>query len=159
MTLVPFQEQDFQILINWISTAELNYQWGGPNYSFPLTSEQIKVHCSRPDIHAYLFCVDNQKAGYVELREMNTGCVRFCRVFISNDFKGQGLAKVMLTLAMNKAVKELSCHTLSLSVFKDNVAALNLYKILGFKPIATEREDEFKFGKTWVAVEMEKRMQ
>lgn len=156
MKLVPFEERHYPTLINWITTPELNYQWGGPNYAFPLTLEQIQTHCLKSDIHPYLLCVDDKSVGFVELREVAPGSIRFCRVFISNQYHGQGLAKKMLTLAMDKAVTELSCKVLSLSVFRHNQVALNLYRSLGFTEINSNRADEFKFNKRWVSVEMER---
>ncbi len=37
-----FERSDFQQLINWIDSPEFLLQWGGPNFSFPLTEEQLE---------------------------------------------------------------------------------------------------------------------
>ncbi|HCJ7061350.1 TPA: GNAT family N-acetyltransferase, partial [Vibrio cholerae] len=39
MNLEEFQESDFDLLIKWIDSDELNYLWGCPAYVFPLTYE------------------------------------------------------------------------------------------------------------------------
>ncbi|HGS4580407.1 TPA: GNAT family N-acetyltransferase, partial [Vibrio cholerae] len=54
MNLEEFQESDFDLLIKWIDSDELNYLWGGPAYVFPLTYEQIHSHCSKAEVFPYL---------------------------------------------------------------------------------------------------------
>ncbi|MGB5120359.1 MAG: hypothetical protein WBO13_05125, partial [Vibrio fluvialis] len=53
LTLTPFTAADYPQLIGWIDSDELNYLWGGPNYQFPLTVEQIEAHCAQPQVHPF----------------------------------------------------------------------------------------------------------
>ncbi|EPC1319189.1 TPA: GNAT family N-acetyltransferase, partial [Vibrio vulnificus] len=46
MELRAFEKEDHDLLIGWIDSDKLNYQWGGPNFEFPLDSVQISKHCS-----------------------------------------------------------------------------------------------------------------
>ncbi len=63
MNLEEFQESDFDLLIKWIDSDELNYLWGCPAYVFPLTYEQIHSHCSKAEVFPYLLKVKGRHAG------------------------------------------------------------------------------------------------
>ncbi|EOG1965261.1 GNAT family N-acetyltransferase, partial [Vibrio cholerae] len=88
MNLEEFQESDFDLLIKWIDSDELNYLWGGPVYVFPLTYEQIHSHCSKAEVFPYLLKVNGRHAGFVELYKVTDEQYRICRVFISNAYRG-----------------------------------------------------------------------
>ena len=137
--LKPFQLQDYNQLIEWITTEDLNYLWGGPCYRFPLDHQQIKAHCDQDEVFAYLFTVDNRNAGFVELYRESTHCFRLCRVFIADDYRGQKLAEVMLKMVIEKASLEFNARLITLAVFAHNQAAKRCYQTLGFRTTAIEK--------------------
>ena len=47
MELRVFEKEDHDLLIGWIDSDKLNYQWGGPNFEFPLDSVQISEQIGR----------------------------------------------------------------------------------------------------------------
>ncbi|MDF2154579.1 GNAT family protein [Vibrio sp. CAU 1672] len=156
MELVPFERSDYQLLVTWIDSEQLNYQWGGPAYTYPLTQAKIARHCANPDISPYLFRIRDERAGFVELRKMSAGCYRICRVFIADPYRGRGHAKQMLTRLIEKVQAEFDCQRLSLSVFEHNQAALSCYVSLGFEVVSTSRGQEPVCGRIWNSIEMEK---
>lgn len=154
MELVPFTPTHYQDLIAWISSPELNYQWGGPVYDFPLTIEQISNHCEKPDIFPFLFLVEGEVAGFIEFRRASDTLCRICRVLILDPFKGRGLAKEMVSLLIKEAKLATNCSEFSLCVFDHNEAAKSLYQSLGFQVASSEKSSEKIFGRYWIALEM-----
>lgn len=56
--------------------------------------------------------------------------------FVEPDFRKQGIAKQLLKTAIAYGQTDLKC--IMLSVMVDNIAAIQLYKTLGFKPHSNE---------------------
>jgi ribosomal protein S18 acetylase RimI-like enzyme len=155
VTLDAFCPQDYQQLIDWINSPELNYLWGGPAYDFPLTIQQIEHHLSNSQVSAYL-CRDESKViGYIELFETRPDAARVCRVFVSPKFRGQGAAKSMIeqleTISMTRGYQ-----TLDLCVFSHNDSAIRCYQQLGFEEIKRELGTRSFEGENWELLYMRK---
>jgi len=163
MELLPFKENDYGQLIDWISSEKLNYLWGGPTYAYPLTHEQIAKHCSQPEANPFMFKVAGNNAGFIELFYVSGSYVagthyRIARVFIADAYKGQGLAKSLIKLILAKAETDFHCKTISLAVFDHNLVAKSCYQSLGFEVISTESGTRSFQGKKWDLLRMEKRL-
>ncbi|EPA0985911.1 GNAT family N-acetyltransferase [Vibrio parahaemolyticus] len=156
--LVPFKNKDYELLINWIDSEELNYLWGGPTFDFPITIQQLEQHYSNKDVYPYLFFHKKTAAGFVELCRVDKQNERICRVFISNDFRGLGLSKVMLEELISM-VKTRGCvETLSLAVYAHNSAAKHCYESLGFELVSIETSSFLYDGQSWDLVRMETKL-
>lgn len=158
MELVPFTEKDFEVLLGWIDSEQLSYQWGGPLYAHPLTTEQIASHCGKPEVNSYLFQVDGQKAGFIELRHLEAKKYRLCRVFLAEPFRGRGLSKILVTSAIEKAQSRFGCNELSLAVFEPNTSARQCYLGLGFVEVDKIQGSRSFNGEVWHTIEMQKRL-
>ncbi|WP_375750766.1 GNAT family N-acetyltransferase [Vibrio sp. HN007] len=156
MKLVHFSEQYYDILIQWIDSEKLNYLWGGPHFQFPLTLEQISVHCAKPEVYPYVLVVEGKNAGYVELFKVSEDHYRICRVFIAKEFRGKGLSTSMLEALISKAKEQLNCTRLSLAVFTHNAPAIACYKSLGFEVVKTENNRVTFEGESWDLYRMER---
>ncbi|MCA3992938.1 GNAT family N-acetyltransferase [Vibrio vulnificus] len=158
MELRNFDKEDYDTLICWIDPDELNYQWGGPNFNFPLDHNQISQHCSKAEVYPFIFVVDGESAGYVELFNVSECHFRICRVFISEYFRGQGLSKIMLKQLIKLAKAKYGAHALSLAVFERNKIAKGCYESLGFHVTSHESGTRSFAGKFWDLLLMEKRL-
>ncbi|GAB2646013.1 GNAT family N-acetyltransferase [Vibrio panuliri] len=147
--LRAFLPADYHQLITWIDSDELNYLWGGPAFSFPLTSAQLRAHYDNPDIHAFMFVVDQVNAGYIELYQESLNSFRICRVFVATDFRGQKLSAVLLNQLIEKAQSEFHATSLSLAVFSHNHVAKCCYQSLGFRTTAIKQGIRHYQGKAW----------
>lgn len=156
MALRAFIRSDYERLINWIDSDELNYQWGGPTFDFPLNAYQISQHCAQPDVWPFMFSVSGESVGYAELFKTSEYHFRICRVFIAKPFRGQGIANQMLCQLIQLATSEYRADALSLAVFEHNTAAIRCYESLGF--VVTSRESGMRSfsGESWVLLRMEK---
>ncbi|HCZ9237957.1 TPA: GNAT family N-acetyltransferase, partial [Vibrio alginolyticus] len=108
MELRVFEKEDHDLLIGWIDSDKLNYQWGGPNFEFPLDSVQISKHCSQEQVFPFIFVVSGQNAGYVELFKVSDSHFRICRVFVSDSFRGKSISKRMLGQLVDLAKEKYS---------------------------------------------------
>ncbi|TFH89745.1 GNAT family N-acetyltransferase [Vibrio ouci] len=158
MALRAFEKTDYDLLIRWIDSEELNYQWGGPNFDFPLDSNQLDKHCAKPEVISFVFVHEGSSAGYVELFRLSESKLRVCRVFISNEFRGQGIAKRMLEQLIELAQIEHNAQVLSLAVFERNTVAKNCYESLGFQVTSHQSGTRSFDGEAWDLLLMEKRL-
>ncbi len=156
MELRAFDTADYQTLIDWIDSDKLNYQWGGPNFTFPLDHKQLRTHCAKPQVYPFIFVVNDNRAGYIELYKVSDTHFRVCRVFVSNQFRGQGLAKLMLQQLIEFAQLSLNAHELSLAVFEHNNVAKHCYESLGFVVTSHEKGTRSFGGEVWDLVRMTK---
>lgn len=148
-TLQPFTSKDYSLLIGWITTETLNYQWSGSQFTFPLTQRQLVEHYSNETAQPFLFHVNGRKVGFVELFRVNNDTQRICRVFIHPDFQGQGLAFRMLKRVIALAVSENERSDITLSVFSHNRSAIHCYQKLGFVRTDIVKNTKFVEGRYW----------
>jgi len=158
MELRAFEKEDHHLLIEWIDSDKLNYQWSGPNFEFPLDSVQISKHCSKAQVFPFIFVVAGQSAGYVELFKISASHYRVCRVFVSNSFRGNDFSKLMLGQLIELAKAKYSASLLTLAVFEQNIVARNCYESLGFTVISHENGSRSVDGEVWNLLRMEKRL-
>ncbi|MBO0170255.1 GNAT family N-acetyltransferase [Vibrio parahaemolyticus] len=158
MELRAFEKEDYDLLISWIDSEKLNYLWGGPKFEFPLSFEQISRHCSQPEVLPFIFVVSEESAGYVELVKVSDFHFRICRVFVANDFRGQGISKKMLGQLIKLAKEKYNTSVLSLAVFEQNLVAKSCYESLGFSVTSVENSTRSFDGEAWVLLRMERRL-
>ncbi|GLT17726.1 N-acetyltransferase [Vibrio zhanjiangensis] len=157
MDLRAFNTKDYNLLIQWIDCEKLNYQWGGPNFNFPLDRIQIHEHCSQTNVFPFIFVVEGTEAGFVELFKVSGTHFRICRVFVPEHFRGQGIAKLMLKQLIALAKEKYQAEMLSLVVFNTNKTAKRCYESLGFVETSLEKGKRSWDGQVWDLITMEMR--
>ena len=158
MKLRVFDKADYDTLIQWIDSEKLNYQWGGPNFAFPLDHHQLSSHCAKPEVLPFIFVSGSLRVGYVELFKVTESNFRICRVFVSSNFRGQGISKIMLTQLIELSRTRYFATQLSLAVFEHNRVARRCYEALGFNVTSRERGTRSYDGVVWDLLRMEKRL-
>ncbi|MFA0085618.1 GNAT family N-acetyltransferase [Vibrio sp. 10N.261.51.F12] len=148
-SLHPFTSNDYPLLIDWINTDTLNYQWSGPQFTFPLTHRQLTEHYRNQAAQPFLFHVNGRKVGFVELVRVDNDTLRICRVFIHPDFQGQGFAFRMLKRLLALATSKNERSDITLSVFSHNRSAIHCYQKLGFVRTDIVRNTKFVEGRYW----------
>lgn len=131
----------------WIDSPETNVLWGGPTFVWPLDEAQWQAHFAAGTALPFLWTVDGEAAGYVELVALAPGCFRLCRVWIAPAFRGQGWSTKMLQALLGYADSELGAVDITLGVFAHNRAARACYAGLGFQPYVAV------IGACWVAAQ------
>ncbi|MFE5431234.1 GNAT family N-acetyltransferase [Peribacillus simplex] len=137
-----FERSDFQQLINWIDTPEFLLQWGGPNFSFPLTEEQLEnylIDANKDDSNTLVYGVLHKATGKV-IGHISLGNIdrkhksaRVGKVLVGDkDVRGKGIGQLMMKEILKVAFDELRLHRVSLGVFDFNTSAIACYEKEGF---------------------------
>lgn len=157
MHLEKFTTMDYALLVNWISTEEFNYLWGGPIYEYPLTEQQIITHVTRPEVTPFILRHGDKNIGYIELLQESQTTYRLCRVLIGDKAqRGKGYGKVLVELAIDHAKSVLDAKKVNLAVFGHNKRAITCYQSLGFKVTNEETDLRIFNDQNWTLLYMTK---
>jgi len=138
--LLPFTEQDFPRLMQWIESPELLVQWAGALlFTYPLDERQLRayLHSSQGDnVQSRIFKVVDEKAetvGHIELGAINrqNGTASICRVFLDPHHRGKGFCVEMVRKLLKIGFGELGLRRIDLRVYGFNTAAIGCYERAG----------------------------
>lgn len=148
--LRPFERSDFKQLIDWIKSPEFLLQWGGANFDFPLTEEQLEKYLSEttdeePKTLAY--SVVHQETGnvigHISLARIDkkNQSARIGRVLVGDEsVRGQGIGQQMMRKIAKIGFDELKLHRVTLGVYDFNTPAITCYEKVGFQKEGLLRE-------------------
>ena len=157
MKLTVFTDDDKELLISWVPSAEFNHLWSGDRFVFPIDDKQLSKHLLQKQVTPLILQQGEKKLGYIELYRESESTYRLCRVLIGEpSIRGQGFGKKMVELAEEYARTTLNAKHLKLTVFEHNLKARRCYESLGF--MVCERVSSFKAtnGNLWTALYMKK---
>ncbi len=87
------------------------------------------------DIHNVIVVYDNDiPIGCAAFKEYDAECAEVKRVFIKADYRGRGISKKLMEL-LEESAREQSYHYLILESGEPLVAAMSLYRKIGYKVI------------------------
>jgi RimJ/RimL family protein N-acetyltransferase len=145
LTPIPESEEFYKLYHEWLSNKDLKFKLGEENMEY--THEEIKkMHDEwKNDFKNMTFCIIKKETkepiGDINLfdsEEFNN----FPEISIMlGKHSGKGFGTEASQLLINFAFKTLKVKEINLTVYKDNLPAVNLYKKLGFK-LTGERLDE-----------------
>lgn len=158
ITLEAFEAHDFERLINWLGSEEILIQFGGPLFSFPLTSAQLLDYKNDKNRLSYkvVELPGREVIGHAELfLSEQPEAIKICRILIGAETKrGQGVGQQVINELLKIAFLKLGKEKVELNVYDWNTNAIKCYEKVGFvlNPQKTF-QSEVK-GKTWTAVNM-----
>lgn len=134
------EEEDLGKLVSWAEDEKTMLQWCGPVFDYPLTVEQLKEYYSeteRPEPKRIIYKavdVNGNIAGMCELGAIDrrNGIASLCRIFVDKNFRGKGIAEMMIRKLINFAFSELNIMRIELNVYTYNTPAFKCYEKLGF---------------------------
>jgi RimJ/RimL family protein N-acetyltransferase len=140
--LTFFKRSDFTQLINWINTPEFLLQWGGPNFSYPLTEQQLENYlkdANKDNSTTFIYSVKHKETGNI-IGHISLGNIdrknksaRVGKVLVGDkNVRGKGIGQLMMTEILKVAFNELTLHRVSLGVFDFNLSAIACYEKAGF---------------------------
>ncbi|MFC7322794.1 GNAT family N-acetyltransferase [Halobacillus campisalis] len=157
-----FTQSDFDHLIGWIDSPEFLLQWAGPNFTYPLTTDQLMHYIGNANTkNAPVFVykvVDeavDQTIGHISLKiDRQNKAGRIGKVLVSEEARGKGIAGVMIEKILYKCFAELHLHKVGLGVFDFNEPAIRVYKKAGFKVDGLLRDHRKYNNEYWGLYEM-----
>jgi GNAT superfamily N-acetyltransferase len=100
----------------------------------------VAIHGLRPDeaqdprLSFFVARVGGQAVGCAALRELDPGTGELKRMFVRDDFRGRGVARLLIAALENHAAA-LGYHTLRVETGEGQPEAINLYQSAGYTPI------------------------
>lgn len=138
MELKPYKNEIEKVIFSFIKSEDEFIKWSAGRFS--------KNHNALNDFYKeneyimpFTFYYEDAPAGHLMIIQKNDSLIKFGHIILSPNLRGKGLAKKMLNLGLKKA-KEMGGQMVYLTVFKDNVSAIECYKALGFKKTNREKE-------------------
>ena len=162
--LEPFERNDFEQLIQWISNEELLTNWSGALFSFPLTTDSLEWYIRDTNIagssDAFVYKVvdaeTGKTVGHISIGGISwkNRSARINRVFVGSGERNKGYCQAMVTAALKIGFEELQLHRIGLGLYDNNTGALKCYEKSGFKIEGISREILWYKERWWSMIEM-----
>lgn len=154
--LEKFDTAFYPQLIDSIKDARELMQFAGPEFTFPLTEEQIETSLS-----------DENRIAFRVVNVSNDSTIGHCEICFKDSFanlgrilimdetlRGKGIGKQIVTLLLEFILENSKQRNVELNVFDFNISAIKCYEKIGFvinpdKKFVREMDDE-----TWIALNM-----
>ncbi|OWA37715.1 GNAT family N-acetyltransferase [Saccharibacillus sp. O16] len=142
ITLEYFVPADFDSLIAWSGDAKFLLQWSGPEFTHPLTTDQL-IHylegandkeTSSRFIYKAVEQQTNEMVGHICLGNVDRAnrSARVGKVLLNPDRRGKGYGKQMIDHILEIGFHDFKLHRISLGVFDFNTSAIQCYEKVGF---------------------------
>lgn len=162
--LIEFSIKDFAILKKQIPNAEFLLQWAGPEYTYPLTWEQMKCKIDEKDndgekktwLYTAVNDTGNIPVGHIQLSTSDkiNKIAKVGSVLIFTEWRGLGYGKALMKSVLNICFNDKKMNESQLGVFDFNKTAIKCYKQIGFKEYAFEHNAREINGKKWNLIRM-----
>lgn len=156
---IPDSDEFYELYHKWLCNKELKFKLGEEDMEYTL-KEIKKMHDEwKNDFKNMTFCILNKQTkepvGDINIFDSEEfGNLPEISIMIG-EHSGKGFGTEASQLLLDFAFKELGLNEINLSVYKDNVPAIGLYKKLGFKIIG-EKKDESEREEYLMRMEKEK---
>lgn len=154
--LEKFEKKDYSELINSVKSAKDLMQFGGPEFSFPLTEEQIDKTLSNKNRIAFRVAnISNDNTiGHCEIYFYD-GFAKLGRILIMDqNQRGKGIGEQMVTLLLQYIFENRKERNIELNVFDFNIGAQKCYEKVGFTLNPDKKYLREVDGETWTALNM-----
>jgi RimJ/RimL family protein N-acetyltransferase len=160
LTLRPFDDDDFPLILGSITSADELLQWAGPGFHWPLSEDQLRDYRRRgiddPEKFRQLTAVEGDRAvGHVELTvEREHDLAHIGRVLVAPVERSRGVGTALMREIVRLGFDELELHRISLNVFDFNTPAIRCYERVGFITEGHLRESRRASDGYWSLVAM-----
>ncbi len=145
-SLCPVQRPHYATIADWLDSAEATQRWAGPGVPFPLPSErfaQVLELGLRPGWA--LLDEQGQCLGFGQYWMTDACTAHLGRIIVSPLARGRGLGRLLMQSLGEQALREDGMQRLTLRVYRDNAAAVALYRDLGFQQVDASSTPELLF--------------
>ncbi|AVO30151.1 GNAT family N-acetyltransferase [Stenotrophomonas maltophilia] len=144
--LCAVQPSHYATIADWPDSAEATQRWAGPGAPFPLPPErfaQVLELGLRPGWA--LLDGQGQCLGFGQYWMTDAGTAHLGRIIVSPLARGRGLGRLLMQALSAQAMHEAGVQRLTLRVYRDNAAAVALYRDLGFQQVDASSTPELLF--------------
>ena len=159
IALQRFDSNDYTQLIEWIDSKKILMQFGGPEFSYPLTVPQIEKHLRDPKRQSFkVIDLDNNiTIGHAEIYNdsKNKKTLKICRVLIGDKSqRGKGLGNRIINELLKIIFIKQNMEKAELNVFDWNIGAIKCYEKVGFIVNPKEASKLIMNGELWKTINM-----
>tara|TARA_R110001583_G_scaffold56717_1_gene170931 strand:+ start:20906 stop:21436 length:531 start_codon:yes stop_codon:yes gene_type:complete len=148
----PNNKTDISDLFEVKNNKETSKYLGGntPTYSENDINNWIDFHnnCENENLFVIQDKQNNKVIGHIGLYniDLQVKSAEYAILIGNNEYLGKGVGKQVTNLILEYGFNELGLNRIYLSFIKENLAAFNLYKKMGFKNEGCLRQAIFKNG-------------
>lgn len=154
--LEKFDKKFYSELIDSIKNAKDLMQFGGPEFTFPLTEEQIDKTLSDQNRIAFRVAnsADGNTIGHCEIY-FSQDSAKLGRILIIDQYqRGKGIGEQMVILLLRYIRENRKERNIELNVFDFNIGAIKCYEKVGFNINPDKKLIREVDGQTWTALNM-----
>ena len=138
VTLVNWDDEHSENTVLWLRDPQLQRDFG---VTFAVSVAEHDAWRQRQNgLLAWAIVVDAKHIGNLLIFLNQRQCSGYLQIYIGDaQFRGQGLGRYALELALEHAFSDLNLHRIWLHTFPENIRAERLYRSLGFMSEGRER--------------------
>ncbi|WP_329844088.1 GNAT family N-acetyltransferase [Stenotrophomonas sepilia] len=134
--LQPVQPHDYALIAGWLDSAAATLRWAGPGVPYPLRPEQFEQVLQLRERSGWLLLAESgQRVGFGQAWCTEPGATHLGRLLVAPQARGRGLGRGLVEALIEQAFQSDAVERLTLRVYRDNAAAVALYRTLGFEPV------------------------
>lgn len=132
--LHPYQPVHFPLLQAWITGPDLLFQFAGPDFTYPISEDQIRQYQDRhPDRRFYVGFDGQVPYAFGEIIPQEAGSVRLGRLLVGHPgHRGKGMGTAFVQELLAEAIHRFGAQRVDLYVWERNAAAIRCYEKSGF---------------------------
>lgn len=133
--LRKYTEADFELLSNWITDAEIQFRFSGPDWQYPLTREVLDEYmASHPQRQFYISSLESDEPyAFGEIINGDANSPRLGRLLVKEGHRGKGLGQLFVKELLVECIRVLQPKEIYLYVFENNIAGIRCYEKCGFE--------------------------
>ncbi|MCX8470195.1 MAG: GNAT family protein [Chitinophagaceae bacterium] len=153
--LLPFTQDDFERLIQWVGNAEDLMQFAGPSLQYPITKTQLQEYIAVKARTPYKVCYQQEVIGHCAITDLNESSAMLNHILIGEcKFRNLGLGKQIVKEMLQIIFENMNIQSAELYVFDWNIGAIKCYKQIGFVEVPTDFKIREVCGSKWKAYKM-----
>jgi ribosomal protein S18 acetylase RimI-like enzyme len=122
---------DVEALMQWFPEERDVTVWGGPTFRYPFTRETFFEDTRWETMASFCLSARGHHVGFGQLYERD-GRIHLARLVVRPDMRGRGAGRRLIEMLMEAGKALFPGDEYSLFVLRDNIAAYECYKSLGF---------------------------
>lgn len=139
--LQPATPENLKAVLTWVTTPELLKFWGGPALTFPPLPGRTWHEIGATGKNSFsLIGPKGNVLGFGQTLFRAPTTVHLGRIIVSPTIRGKGLGRLLCQQLIQTGSTRYQPSEFTLSVYKNNAPALNLYKSLGFAVLSEDPE-------------------
>ena len=135
MRLEKANDRDLVTLMRWFSSEAEAIAWAGFGFRYPFDALSFCEDVGLDTRRSFAYRDNGRLLGFGQVYERQ-GRGHLARIAIAPDARGRGYGGRLVEALANRATELLGCSEHSLFVLRDNDAAIQCYRKLGFREAA-----------------------